>query len=246
MRWIKECVTSPSFSVGLNGKPHEFFAGARGLRQGDPLSPYLFVLVMEVMHLGFLQMIEQDDRFTFHCKCEALRVFQLGFADNLLLFCRADIDTIRERRLDRFATWSGLRLNVEKSHLIFSWSAQGLKEQMLAVLGFQEGHLPVRYLGLPLISSRLPISDCQPLLLKIDERITGWEGLALSYAERVQIIKSVLMALSVYWASAFILLKGVIKDIEKRLWSFLWKGTGSSGYTKVAWKEVCKPLAEGS
>ncbi|KAL2252875.1 UNVERIFIED_CONTAM: hypothetical protein Sindi_0082200 [Sesamum indicum] len=58
------------------------------------------------------------------------------------------------------------------------------------------------------------------------------EGISLSYARRVQIIKFVLLALSLYWASAFILLKKVINEIEKRLRTFLWKGTMSSGYAK--------------
>ncbi|KAL2224542.1 UNVERIFIED_CONTAM: hypothetical protein Sindi_3021900 [Sesamum indicum] len=246
-RWIEECVTTTSFSIGLNGKPHGFFAGARGLRQGDPLSPYLFVLVMEALHLGFLQRIEQDMQFTYHWKCESSKVFQMGFADDLLLLCKADLDSIRvfKEGLDWFAELSGLRLNVQKSHLIISRSAQNLKDQMLDILGFQEGHLPMRYLGLPLISSRLTISDCQPLISKIDARINGWEGISLSYAGRVQIIKSVLSALSLYWASAFILPKKVISEIEKRLRTFLWKGTTSSGYAKVAWKDVCRPMDEG-
>ncbi|KAL2237643.1 UNVERIFIED_CONTAM: hypothetical protein Sindi_0956000 [Sesamum indicum] len=105
VKWIEECVTTPSFSVGLNGKPHGFFTGARGLRQGDPLSPYLFVLVMEVLQLGFLQLIDQDELFSFHWKCDAARIFQLGFADDLLLFCRADMNSIGvfKTGLDRFA-----------------------------------------------------------------------------------------------------------------------------------------------
>ncbi|KAL2246341.1 UNVERIFIED_CONTAM: hypothetical protein Sindi_2902300 [Sesamum indicum] len=158
----------------------------------------------------------------------------MGFADDLLLLCRADLDSIRvfKEGLDWFAELSGLRLNVQKSHLIISCSAQNLKDQMLDILGFQEGHLPMRYLGLPLISSRLTISDCQPLISKIDALIKGWEGISLSYAGRVQIIKSVLSALSLYWAFAFILPKKVINEIEK------------SGYAKVAWKDVCRPMDE--
>ncbi|KAL2246936.1 UNVERIFIED_CONTAM: Transposon TX1 uncharacterized protein [Sesamum indicum] len=152
-RWIEECILTTSFSVGLNGTPHGFFAGARGLRQGDPLSPFLFVLVMEVLHIGYMQLIEQDMQFKYHWKCEPARVFQLGFADDLLLFCRADLDSVRVLKvgLDRFAEWSGLRLNIQKSHIIISRSAQERKDQLLSISGFQEGHLPMRYLGLPLL-----------------------------------------------------------------------------------------------
>ncbi|KAL2235461.1 UNVERIFIED_CONTAM: hypothetical protein Sindi_1278300 [Sesamum indicum] len=137
-RWIEECISSTSFSVGMNGKPHGYFAGARGLRQGDPLSPYLFVLVMEVLHMGILQLIEQDMNFAFHWKYDDLRIFQLGFADDLLLFYRAITESARifKSGLDRFADWSGLHLNVEKSHIIISRSAQNIREELLAVLGF--------------------------------------------------------------------------------------------------------------
>ncbi|KAL2252863.1 UNVERIFIED_CONTAM: Transposon TX1 uncharacterized protein [Sesamum indicum] len=243
-RWIEEYISTTSFSVGLNGNPHGYFDGARGLRQGDPLSPFLFVLVMEVLHIGYLQLIEQDMQFAYHLKCELARVFQLGFADDLLLFCRANLDSVRVLKvgLDRFAEWSGLRLNTQKSHIIISRSAHARNDIALGISG---GHLPMRYLGLPLISSRLTISDCQPLLSKIDARIAGWEGMSLSYAGRVQIIKSVLSALSIYWASAFILPKAIIKEVEKRLQRFLWKGTSMTGYAKVAWKDVCKPIGEG-
>ncbi|KAK4382251.1 Transposon TX1 uncharacterized protein [Sesamum angolense] len=86
--------------------------------------------------------------------------------------------------------------------------ASGLRDSLLATLGFQEGLLPLRYLGLPLISARLSITDCQPLLQKIDSRIKGWEGVQISFAGRVQLIKFVLISFEVYWAMAFILPKG--------------------------------------
>ncbi|KAK4384367.1 Retrovirus-related Pol polyprotein from type-2 retrotransposable element R2DM [Sesamum angolense] len=191
IRWIEECVTTPRFSLYLNGEVHGFFAGARGLRQGDPMSPCLFVLVMEVLHMIVPQFIKQDE-------VRSISLFRRG--------------------LDTFASLSGLHTNSQKSQLIISKAAHGLRTSLLDTLGFQEGHLPVRYLGLPLISSRLTISDCQPLFQKIDNRIHGWEGTNLSFAGRAQLIKSVLSALG---------------------------GTTASGYPKVAWDVVCRPLEEG-
>ncbi|KAL0293769.1 UNVERIFIED_CONTAM: Retrovirus-related Pol polyprotein from type-2 retrotransposable element R2DM [Sesamum angustifolium] len=247
IRWIEECLTSAHYSVVVNGGVHGFFAGARGLRQGDPMSPYLFVLVMEVLHMILQQLIEQDGEFQYHWRCQELKLFQLSFADDLLLLCKADVCSVNLfcRGLDRFATLSGLHTNPQKSQLIISKAASGLRDSLLATLGFQEGRLPVRYLGLPLISARLSIADCQPLLQKIDSRIKGWEGVQLSFAGRVQLIKSVLISFEVYWAMAFILPKGIIKEMIKRLRTFLWKGNSASGYPKVAWEAVCRPIEEG-
>ncbi|KAL0285759.1 UNVERIFIED_CONTAM: hypothetical protein Sradi_7165100 [Sesamum radiatum] len=91
----------------------------------------------------------------------------------------------------------------------------------------------------------LTISDCQPLLIKIDSRIKGWEGIQLLFAGRLQLIKSVLLALNIYWAMAFILPKRVVKEVEKRLRGFLWEGHSNEGYPKVAWNLVCRPFEEG-
>ncbi|KAK4384584.1 hypothetical protein Sango_3046800 [Sesamum angolense] len=88
-------------------------------------------------------------------------------------------------------------------------------------------------------------ADCQSLLQKIDSRIKGWEGVQLSFAGRVQLIKSVLTSFEVYWAMAFILPKGIVKEMIKHFRTFLWKGTSSSGYPKVAWETVCRPIEEG-
>ncbi|KAK4383778.1 hypothetical protein Sango_2743200 [Sesamum angolense] len=138
----------------------------------------------------------------------------------------------------------GLHTNPRKSHLILSKAANGVRTSLLETLGFHEGRLPLRYLGLPLIASRLTLLDCQPLLQKIDARIRGWNSVGLSFAGRVHLIKSVLLAFEVYWAMAFLFPKGVIKEIVKRIRTFLWKGNSSSGYPKVAWESVCKPIEE--
>ncbi|KAL0445098.1 UNVERIFIED_CONTAM: hypothetical protein Slati_2232500 [Sesamum latifolium] len=128
--------------------------------------------------------------------------------------------------------------------MILSRSAFGMRESLLNILGFPEGHLPLRYLGLPLLSSRLTISDCQPLLIKIDSRIKGWEGIQLSFAGRLQLIKSVLLALNIYWAMAFILPKGVIKEV-KNGYGISMEGTFERGIPKGGMELVCRPIEEG-
>ncbi|KAK4384692.1 hypothetical protein Sango_3035300 [Sesamum angolense] len=111
--------------------------GARGLRQGDPMSPYLFVLVMEVLHMILQQLIEQDGEFQYHWRCQELNLFQLSFADDLSLLCKADVRSVNLFRqgLDRFATLSGLNTNTQKSQLIISKAASRLRDSLLAILG---------------------------------------------------------------------------------------------------------------
>jgi hypothetical protein len=65
VNWIRECISTTRFSISINGELHGFFVGTRGLRQGDPMSPYLFVLVMEVF-LGLMGNLVQNNDFKLH------------------------------------------------------------------------------------------------------------------------------------------------------------------------------------
>ncbi|KAJ0852392.1 putative reverse transcriptase zinc-binding domain-containing protein [Helianthus annuus] len=110
---------------------------------------------------------------------------------------------------------------------------------------YQEDVLPVRYLGVPLISSRLLYKDCMILIERMDKKIVNWATKALSFAGRLQLINSVLSSMHIYWASVFIIPARVINELEKRIRRFLWNA-GSDGRirAKVAWNEVCLPKNE--
>ncbi|KAL0434455.1 UNVERIFIED_CONTAM: hypothetical protein Slati_2779800 [Sesamum latifolium] len=160
---------------------------------------------------------------TLVAHCEESKFVSLYFTDDLLLFYHPNVPSVQLFRdgLHTFAEWSGLVANVHKSQLIVSKSALDMKLLLLATLGFQEGILSVRYLGLPLISSRLTIRDYAPLIRKVDEWLKGWNTLQLLYATRIQLLRLVISSLNVYWAMAFILPKGVLKEIEARMRKFL-------------------------
>ncbi|KAL0408070.1 UNVERIFIED_CONTAM: hypothetical protein Sradi_1741400 [Sesamum radiatum] len=119
---------------------------------------------MEVLRVLLQQLIEQDSGFSFQWRCRELGLFQLCFADDLLLFCKADESSVSvfKRDLDLFASLSSLHANSVKSHLIISRSAHDVRSDLLVVLDFQEGRLPVQYLRIPLLSSHLSILDCKP------------------------------------------------------------------------------------
>jgi hypothetical protein len=107
-----------------------------------------------------------------------------------------------------------------------------------------EGRLPVRYLGVPLITKRLSTADCEGLLAKFTARIDSWCVKHLSFAGRLQLISFVLFSLQVFWARVFILPKKVIRLLEQKLNRFLWCAKYTKAKAKVAWENVCVPKSE--
>ncbi|GJX87099.1 hypothetical protein Tco_0339113 [Tanacetum coccineum] len=248
VEWIMECVSSTSFSLNINGVLHGYFKGKCGLRQGDPLYPYLFTLVMEVLTLMLKRHVRDSNEFTFHKKCADLGIVNLCFTDDLFLFAYGDVNSasVIMFALEEFKNASGLVPSLPKSTAYFCNVLNHVKLAILNVMPFEEGSLPVKYLGLPLVSSRLVYRDCKELMVKVQDRIGDWKNNFLSFVGRLQLTQSVISSMHIYWASMFILPSRIVSDIEQLMRGFLWcQGPMKRGKAKVSWESVCLPKIEG-
>ncbi|XP_028083430.1 uncharacterized protein LOC114284679 [Camellia sinensis] len=186
--------------------------------------------------------------FKFHWRCEKTKIVNLCFADDLMIFSKGDPGavTLIMQGFEEFRDLSGLTPNPSKSNIFFSGCSSALKEDILQIANFTEGSLPVKYLGVPLITTKLKASDCHTLVERITMRIKSWTNKLLSYAGRAQLIQSILFSMLVYWSSLFILPKKIIGDIESILRSFLWFGVELKKHSaKIAWKYICRHKNEG-
>ncbi|GJS14114.1 putative RNA-directed DNA polymerase, eukaryota, reverse transcriptase zinc-binding domain protein [Tanacetum coccineum] len=232
----------------MNGNIHGFFKGKRGLRQGDPLSPYLFTLVMEILTLILKRRVRLSDTFRYHNHCEELEIINVCFADDLFIFARGDVESARVimDSLDEFKQVSGLVPSIPKSTAFFCNVMPHVKNAILSIMPFSEGKLPAKYLGVPLISSRLLNRDCKILVEKARNRIGDWKNKSLSFAGRLQLCKSVVSSMQVYWASVLVIPMGIVSDIQQLIRGFLWcNGDYKRGKAKVAWDDICLPKHEG-
>ena len=141
-----------------------------------------------------------------------------------------------------------------KSHLYATSKSQvftcavdhNTRNQILTSIRFFSGTLPIRYLGIPLVSSHLTKVDCTALVDRITMHINHRFARYLSYAGRLQLVNSILFRIQTYWSSMFILLVGIYKQIKQLMTRFLWMGKKLDySKAKVVWKDIVKPKMEG-
>lgn len=233
--------------IGYNGRVQGYFKGKRGLRQGDPLSPYLFVVAMNILSV-MLNKAAADLKIKYHHKCATSKLTHLCFADDLLIFIDGSIESVQNvlQVLKEFEMRSGLAVSIEKS----SFFASGLTQQELDAIkvstGMQQGSLPVRYLGVPLSSKKLSLANCEVLLHQIKGKMTSWSAKTLSFAGRLLLIKTVIAGINNFWCSTFILPKECIRRINSICGHFLWQGNLEGVHNaRVSWEMVTKTKKEG-
>ena len=231
----------------VNGIPSRPFQAKKVLRQGDPLSPFMFALSMEYLS-RCLNELKKSHEFNFHPKCERLNITHLMFADDLLMFCRADKSSLdyMVNAFKKFSEASGLSASQEKSNIYFCGVNEDTARELADSVQMQMGELPFRYLGVPLTSKKLTNAQCKPLVEKITNRAQTWMANLLSYAGRLQLVKSILSSMQNCWAHIFPLSKKIIQVVERVCRRFLWTGkTEHSKKAPIAWATIQMPKSGG-
>lgn len=247
LHWLSSCICTTNFMVGYNGTVNGYFKGTRGLRQGDPLSPYLFVIAMNCLS-HMLNDAASQTRLKYHSNCKKIKLTHLSFADDLLIFTEGNIESVQcvLQVLKEFEARSGLAVSMQKT----SFYASGLSEDEInriqASTGMACGNLPFRYLGVPMNSQKLSLASCEPLLHQIKAQFSSWSTKTLSFSGRLILIKTVILGITNFWCSSFFLPKACVAKINSMCSVFLWRGNlEASNTARVAWSTVTKPKVEG-
>lgn len=244
---IMFCAQDTRLAVMWNGQRLPEFAPGRGLRQGDPLSPYLFVLCMETLSHRITKAVKAKNWQAVKVSKKGPTISHLFFADDLLLFGEATMKQaqIMEQILTEFCSESGEKINLRKSKLWFS------KNTTLARSISSNFGIPITkdlgsYLGVPLIHGRILRKQYAYLETNVRSKLSGWKMKMLSRSARLLLIQTSTNSIPMYAMQSCKLPVGTVERIERLNRNFLW---GSSENKKcfhsVAWKKVCRPKGIG-
>lgn len=247
IEWIMTYVTSCTFQVKVNNHLSDTWKPSCGIRQGDPLSPYLFILCQELfVHLLLRQ--------TSAHRLQGLRLCSSGpslpilcFADDCMVFCKASSQSVTELQhcLQLYAAASGQTVCWQKSRILFSPNTPpDVKRHTISTLGVSPNKCKDKYLCVPFLVSRKKSDLFDHIIDCATARINTWYSRFLSYVGQATLIQSVTNTIPMYCMSIAKLPSTCIAKLNGINQHFLWNAT-KEGFRRgrLSWRKVCRPKA---
>uniref|UniRef100_A0A803NZ18 Reverse transcriptase domain-containing protein n=2 Tax=Cannabis sativa TaxID=3483 RepID=A0A803NZ18_CANSA len=247
---IMQCITTVRFSILLNGAPLAPFNPKRGIRQGDPLSPFIFILCSEVLSKLILKEERLGQLSGVRIARNSTPISHLFYADDSIFFCNATVAN-SENLLNCIRTyeeWSGQRVNKQKSGLVFSPNTpRSCREEIKQKMGIGCLNSSEKYLGNPFFFSANKRRDFQFIKEKITNRLEGWKARQLAQAGRSVLINSVLQTIPNYCMSTAVVPLTLCNELDRILARFWWRGNSEKNrYCALkSWNDLCQPKACG-
>ena len=251
-RWINlmmMCLKSVTYSVLVNGEPCGMIHPTRGIRQSDPLSPFLFLLCTEGLN-GLIKQAELNGDIHGVSLCrKGLKLTHLLFADDSLLFCRLNLEECDKvlEILNIYEGALGQKVNRSKTVLFFSKSTTtDARAQIKEALGVSEIMHYEKYLGLPSFVGRGKKVSFNYIKERVWRKLQSWEGKLHSQASREVLIKSVIQANLTYTMGCFKIPLGLCHEIEVLIKKFWWGQRGDRRKIHwLKWDEMTKSKMVG-
>lgn len=249
IRVIMQSVTTVRYSFLINGQPKGYLTPTRGLRQGDPLSPYLFLLCAE----GFSALLDHKvshGLLTGVKICSnAPSIHHLLFADDSLLFGKATLAEclhIKSVLLD-YELASGQKINFSKSSIVFSKNVSvDLQHSLASFLRMEIVPKHDKYLGLPTYIGRRKNAAFAYIKESLSKKLVGWQGKLLSSAGKDLLIRVVAQALPSYTISCFLLPKQFCESLHQMCAKFWWGSKSDNRKIHwMSWSRLCQPKEIG-
>lgn len=245
--WICGILATAYTRILINGQRGRPINLARGVCQGDPLSPSLFILAMDSLY-AILQWASEHALLAdlgMHHNTPRVSIY----ADDAVLFFSPKLNDLEVIKtvLNLFANASGLSVNLQKSSITCIRCDEDVATMVANHFRCTRKDFPITYLGLPLTTGRLRRADILPLIDKYSSKLKGWKPRFLYTSGRLTLTRSVLMALPLHLLSVLPLPQWALDIINRRCRGFVWKGEEdvNGGHCLLPWSRVCRPTQVG-